>query len=260
MSANLGVSIDLSGRTVMVTGASSGLGENFARVLASSGATVVVAARRAERLDKLVAEIREAGGTAHAVAMDVADPASVEAGFAAAKAAVGPINTLVANAGVATDTMSLDQPVSDMDMLLSVNLRGVMLTVQAAARQMMANGSADRGDGRIIIIGSITAEKIFTGAALYGATKAAVRHLGRSLAREWARKGININIIQPGYFESEMTGAMIDSPIGAKLIASFPRKRLRDKTDLNPPLLWLASDASAGITGTVITVDDGQSL
>lgn len=260
MTGNLGVSIDLSGRTIMVTGASSGLGENFARVLAASGATVVVAARRAERLEELVAEIRNQGGTAHAVAMDVADPASVQTGFAAAEAAVGPINTLVANAGVATDTMSLDQPVSDMDVLLSVNLRGVMLTVQAAARQMVASGSADRGDGRIIIIGSITAEKIFAGAALYGATKAAVRHLGRSLAREWARKGININIIQPGYFESEMTSAMISSPMGERLIASFPRKRLRDKTDLNPPLLWLASDASAGITGTVITVDDGQSL
>ena len=116
------------------------------------------------------------------------------------------------------------------------------------------------GDGRIVIIGSITADKIFAGAAVYGATKAAVRHLGRSLAREWARKGININIIQPGYFLSEMTQKMIESPLGEKLVASFPRRRLRDMADLNAPLLWLASDASAGITGTVVTVDDGQSL
>lgn len=260
MDRNLGFSIDLSGRTVLITGASSGLGENFARVLAESGATVVVAARRADRLATLVDEIRAAGGKAFAVTMDVADPASVQAGFAAATAAAGPINTLIANAGVANESMSLAMTVAEMDALLSVNLRGVMLSVQEAARHMVDAGSAERGDGRIVIIGSITADKIFAGAGLYGATKAAVRHLGRSLAREWARKGINVNVIQPGYFQSEMTQQMIDSPIGEKLVASFPRRRLRDKTDLNPPLLWLVSDAAAGITGTVITVDDGQSL
>jgi NAD(P)-dependent dehydrogenase (short-subunit alcohol dehydrogenase family) len=256
----MGYAFELAGRTALVTGASSGLGENFARALAESGATVVVAARRADRLAALVAEIRAMGGQAHAVAMDVADEASIRAGFAEAEAAVGPINVFVANAGVASETMTLDQPVSEIDALLSVNLRGVVLSVQEAGRRMVAAGSADKQDGRIIIIGSITAEKIFPGAAVYGATKAAVRHLGRSLAREWVRKGININIIQPGYFVSEMTEKMIASPMGEKLVASFPRRRLRDITDLNPPLLWLASDASAGITGTVITVDDGQSL
>ena len=256
----MGYAFELAGRTALVTGASSGLGANFARALAESGATVVVAARRADRLATLVAEIRAQGGQAHAVAMDVADEASIRAGFAEAEAVAGPINIFVANAGIASETMTLDQPVSEVDALLSVNLRGVVLSVQEAARRMVAAGSADKQDGRIIIIGSITAEKIFPGAAVYGATKAAVRHLGRSLAREWARKGININIIQPGYFMSEMTEKMIASPLGEKLVASFPRRRLRDMSDLNPPLLWLASDASAGITGTVITVDDGQSL
>jgi NAD(P)-dependent dehydrogenase (short-subunit alcohol dehydrogenase family) len=253
-------SFDLSGRTALVTGASSGLGANFARALAASGATVVVAARRADRLAALVEEIRASGGKAHAVTMDVADAASIRAGFAAAEAAVGPINSFIANAGVATESMALQQPEEEADALLSVNLRGVFLSVQEAAQRMVAAGSADKQDGRIIIIGSITAEKIFGGAALYGATKAAVRHLGRSLAREWARKGINVNVIQPGYFLSEMTEAMIGSELGQRLVASFPRRRLRDMTDLNPPLLWLASDASAGVTGTVVTVDDGQSL
>lgn len=260
MAAYPGVAIDLTGRTALVTGASSGLGANFARALAASGAAVVVAARRAERLAALVAEIEEAGGKAFAVAMDVTDEESIRAGFAAAEAAMGPVNIFIANAGVATESMTLDQPTSEIDALLAVNLRGVVLSVQEAARRMVAAGNIDRHDGRIIIIGSITADKIFPGAAVYGATKAAVRHLGRSLAREWARKGININIIQPGYFLSEMTEKMIDSPMGANLIASFPRRRLRDMTDLNPPLLWLSSDASAGITGTVVTVDDGQSL
>lgn len=253
-------SFDLSGRTALVTGASSGLGANFARALAASGATVVVAARRVGRLAALVDDITAAGGKAHAVAMDVADEASIRAGFAAAEAAAGPINIFVANAGVAGENAALDQPTSEVDALLSVNLRGVVLSVQEAARRMVAAGSADKGDGRIIIIGSITAEKIFPGAAVYGATKAAVRHLGRSLARDWARKGINVNVIQPGYFVSEMTEKMIASPLGEKLVASFPRRRLREMSDLNAPLLWLASDASAGITGTVITVDDGQSL
>lgn len=256
----MGYAFELAGRTALVTGASSGLGANFARALAESGAIVVVAARRADRLEALVAEIRAVGGQAHAVAMDVSDEASIRAGFAEAEVVAGPINIFVANAGVASETMTLDQPASEIDALLSVNLRGVVLSVQEAARRMVAAGSADTQDGRIIIIGSITADKIFPGAAVYGATKAAVRHLGRSLAREWARKGININIIQPGYFVSEMTEKMIASPLGEKLVASFPRRRLRDMTDLNPPLLWLASDASAGITGTVITVDDGQSL
>ncbi len=251
---------DLTGRTALVTGASSGLGANFARALAAAGATVVVAARRVDRLAALVEEISAAGGKTHAVAMDVADENSIRAGFAEAEAAVGPMNVFVANAGVASESMTLEQPVSEVDAVLSVNLRGVVLSVQEAARRMVAAGSADKEDGRIIIIGSITAEKIFPGAAVYAATKAAVRHLGRSVAREWARKGINVNVIQPGYFRSEMTAAMMDSPIGEKLVASFPRRRLRDMTDLNAPLLWLASDASAGITGTVVTVDDGQSL
>lgn len=253
-------SFDLKGRTALVTGASSGLGANFARALAASGATVVIAARRADRLQTLVADIEASGGKAVAVTMDVADEASIRAGFAAAEAAVGPINVFVANAGVAGEHMTLDQPSSEIDALLAVNLRGVVLSVQEAARRMVAAGSGDKQDGRIIIIGSITAEKIFSGLAVYAATKAAVRHLGRSLAREWARKGININIIQPGYFLSEMTQEMIESPAGEKMVASFPRRRLRDMSDLNPPLLWLASDASAGITGTVVTVDDGQSL
>ena len=111
-----------------------------------------------------------------------------------------------------------------------------------------------------MIIGSITADKIFPATSVYGATKAAVRHLGRSLAREWARRGINVNIIQPGYFESEMTAALIASETGAQMVKSFPRQRLRPATDLHAPLLFLCSDAALGVTGSVITIDDGQSL
>lgn len=251
---------DLSNRVVLVTGASSGLGAGFALALAGAGAKVVLAARRADKLAALVAEIAAAGGQAAAVAMDVTDEASTISAFDAAEAAFGPVDTVIANAGVATEQMALDLPMDGVDALLSANLRGVFLTAREGAKRMIAAGSKDREHGRIILIGSITAEKIFAASAMYGATKAAVRHLGRSLAREWARRGINVNIIQPGYFESEMTAPLFASPAGKALIDSFPRKRMRPASDLHAPLLFLSSDASAGVTGSVITVDDGQSL
>ena len=111
-----------------------------------------------------------------------------------------------------------------------------------------------------MIIGSITAEKVCPATSVYGATKAAVRHLGKALAREWARRGISVNVIQPGYFESEMTAELFASDAGAKFVASFPRQRLRPPSDLHTPLLMLCSDAARGITGSVITIDDGQTL
>lgn len=251
---------DLSGRVALVTGASSGLGAGFAKALAAAGARTVLAARRADKLAALVAEIQAAGGEAIAVAMDVADEASTIAAFDAAEAAFGPVDSVIANAGVATDKMALSLDVADVDDLLAVNLRGVFLTVREGAKRMMAAGSREREHGRIVILGSITADKIFPASSVYSATKAAVRHLGRSLAREWARRGINVNIIQPGYFDSEMTGEMLASEGGKAFVASFPRQRLRPATDLHAALLFLASDASAGVTGSVITIDDGQSL
>lgn len=251
---------DLDGRVVLVTGASSGLGAGFARALAAAGAKVVLGARRADKLAELVDEIRRSGGEAAAVPLDVTDEASTIAAFDAAEAAFGPVDTVIANAGVAAEKMALDLEMADVDSLISANLRGVFLTAREGARRMIAAGSRERGHGRIILIGSITADKIYPASSIYGATKAAVRHLGRSLAREWARRGINVNIIQPGYFASEMTGDMFDSEGGKALIASFPRQRIRPAADLHAPLLFLASDASAGVTGSVFTIDDGQSL
>ncbi|MGQ0279988.1 SDR family NAD(P)-dependent oxidoreductase [Sphingopyxis sp. Q841] len=251
---------DLSGRVALVTGASSGLGAGFAKALAAAGAKVVLAARRADKLAEQVETIRAAGGEAVAVSMDVTDEASTKAAYDAAEAAFGTVDTIVANAGVATEKVALGLSVQDVDFLLAANVRGVFLTATEGARRLEAAGSRDKENGRIVIIGSITAEKIFPATSVYGATKAAVRHMGKALAREWARRGISVNVIQPGYFESEMTAELFASEAGTKFVASFPRQRLRPPSDLHTPLLMLCSDAARGITGSVITIDDGQTL
>jgi NAD(P)-dependent dehydrogenase (short-subunit alcohol dehydrogenase family) len=251
---------DLTGRVALVTGASSGLGAGFAKALAAAGAKVVLAARRADKLAEQVAAIEAAGGQAIAVSLDVTDEASTKAAYDAAEAAFGTVDTIVANAGVATEKVALGLSVDEVDGLLAANVRGVFLTVTEGAKRLEAAGSRDKQHGRVVIIGSITAEKIFPATSVYGATKAAVRHMGKAFAREWARRGINVNIIQPGYFESEMTAELFASEAGSKFVATFPRQRLRPPSDLHAPLLMLCSDAALGITGAVITVDDGQTL
>lgn len=251
---------DLTGRVALVTGASSGLGAGFAKALAASGAKVVLAARRADKLAEQVAAIEAAGGQAIAVSMDVTDEASTKAAYDAAEAAFGTVDTIIANAGVATEKMAMGLSVEEVDFLLAANVRGVFLTVTEGAKRLDAAGSREKEHGRVVIIGSITAEKVFPATSVYGATKAAVRHLGKALAREWARRGISVNVIQPGYFASEMTAALFESDVGAAMVKSFPRQRMRPASDLHAPLLLLCSDAARGITGTVITVDDGQTL
>ena len=254
------ISFDLTGRVALVTGASSGLGAGFAKALAAAGAKVVLAARRADRLSEHVAEIEAAGGQAVAVSLDVTDEASTKAAYDAAEAAFGTVDTIIANAGVATEKMALGLSVDEVDGLLAANVRGVFLTVTEGARRLDAAGSRDKQNGRIVIIGSITAEKVFPATSVYGATKAAVRHLGKALAREWARRGISVNVIQPGYFESEMTSAFFGTEAGVQMVKGFPRQRMRPPSDLHAPLLMLCSDAALGITGAVITIDDGQTL
>jgi NAD(P)-dependent dehydrogenase (short-subunit alcohol dehydrogenase family) len=253
-------SFDLTGRVALVTGASSGFGARFARILAASGAKVVVGARRADRLAALVAEIEAAGGTALAVSLDVTDEASMIAAYDAAEAAYGTVDTIIANAGVAIDALSVTLTVEDFDTVIGANLRGAFLTVREGGRRLIASGSKEKGNGRVIIIGSITAEKSYIGMPAYIASKAGVRQMGKAMAREWINKGININIVQPGYFPTEMTASIEDIEAGKKLIASFPRKRMCDLASLDVPILWLSSDTSAGVTGSVFTIDDGQTL
>jgi NAD(P)-dependent dehydrogenase (short-subunit alcohol dehydrogenase family) len=245
---------------VLVTGASSGLGVVFARALAASGARVVLAARRVDRLEALRVEIVEAGGQAIAVAMDVADEASTIAAFDAAERAFGPVDSVIANAGVSTEGPALDLDIDAFGQLMDINVRGVFLTVREGARRMIAAGSAERERGRIVIISSITANYIAPGLAIYSATKAAVLQMGKVLARDWARRGVCVNMILPGYIETEINDDFFATEAGKRFVGKFPRRRLMSADDLLPTLLYLASDASRGVTGSAFTIDDGQSL
>jgi NAD(P)-dependent dehydrogenase (short-subunit alcohol dehydrogenase family) len=250
----------MAGRVALVTGASSGIGRRLSTQLAAAGAKVVVAARRTDRLADLVAEIEKAGGQALAVAMDVGDEASVIAGYDAAEKAFGPVDTVYANAGMNIEAMGLDMPVEAFDQMISVNLRGVFLTAREGARRMIKAGSKDSGRGRIVLVSSIGAHKVLPGLATYCATKAGVAMLGKALAREWARQGINLNSVCPGFLETELNADWFAREGGQKQIQTFPRKRLMEDSDLDAMLLYLGSDASRAVTGSVITLDDGQSL
>lgn len=255
-----GYSFDLSNRVVMITGASSGIGKHLARRCAQSGAKVVLAARRTAMLDDVRAAIEAAGGQALAVSMDVADEASTIAAFDAVEAAFGPVDSVVANAGRATGGSALGLPMEKFDQMVAVNLRGVFLTAREAARRMIAAGSTERQHGRIVLISSITAGFIDAGQVTYSATKAGVLQMGRTMAHDWANKGINVNVICPGYIRTELNDQYLDDAKGQSLIDGFVRKRIMDIGVLDPSILYLCSDASAEVTGSVFTIDDGQSL
>ena len=251
---------NLRGRTILITGASSGLGERFARILSAAGACVVLAARRVDRLTVLRDELIAQGGEAMAVAMDVADEASTIAAYDAAEQEYGPVDSVIANAGMNSEGMILDIPADEFDQVMSVNMRGVLLTAREGARRMIAAGSIERRHGRIVIISSITANTVTQGIGAYSASKAGVLHLGKHMALEWARKGVNVNMIMPGYIATELNGEWFDTEGGKKQINTWPRRRLMQSSDLDAILLYLASDASGAITGPAFTLDDGQSL
>ena len=251
---------DLAGRTVLITGASSGIGERWARLVATAGANVLMGARRTDRLEAISAELTAAGHKALAVSVDVGSEPSIIAAFDAAEAAFGPVDTVIANAGVSGEGYSTELSVEDFDQTTAINLRGVFITAREGARRMIAAGSAQTGRGRIVITSSITAFKADLGLAAYSATKAGVVQMGKVMAREWMRKGINVNMICPGYIKTEINAAWFESEGGAKQVLSFPRRRLMEESDLDVPLLFLASDLSRAVTGTAYVVDDGQGL
>ncbi len=247
----------LSGRTVLITGASSGLGRHFAKIVAAAGARVAIAARRKDRLEALADEI---GANAFAVEMDVEDEASIIAGFDAAAAALGPVDGVIANAGMNAQGMALDLPVEDFDRVMRVNLRGAFLTAREGARRMIAAGSKESARGRILLTASLGAHKVLPGLAAYCASKAGVVTLGKALAREWANRGINVNSICPGFISTELNDAFLESEAGRKMIAGFARRRLMREDDLDATVIHLLSDASRGITGAAFDLDDGQGL
>ena len=250
----------LKGQVAVITGASGGLGAHFARVLAEAGAAVALTARRLDLVENHAGEIAGAGGTAMALRLDVADAGSIGQALDEVETALGPISILVNNAGVGGEGLALDLSIEDWDRTFDVNVRGVFFAAQQAAKRMIASGVAERGEARIINIASIASHTVLPGLSAYCASKASVAMLTRGLAREWARRGVAVNAICPGYIETDINADWFKTEGGQKQMKAFPRHRLMEAGDLDAALLMLSGPAGRAITGTVITIDDGQSL
>lgn len=251
---------DLSSRVILITGASAGLGARFAQVLAAAGAKIVLGARRLDRLEALQSSIEAAGGQALAVPLDVSDEQAIIRAYDAAEARFGLVNTVVANAGMNAEGTALDVTADSFDAMMGVNVRGVFFTAREAARRLIATGVRTPGHGRIILVSSINASHVAPGIAPYAASKAAVVQMGRSLARDWLRRGISVNVLCPGAVATDMNVDWYSSEGGLAQMAQYPHKRLMQAGDFDGIIQFLASDAMAAVTGSIFTLEDGQTL
>ena len=254
-------SIDLSGRVALVTGASSGLGAQFARTLARAGAGVVLASRRIEKLKELRARIEGEGGDAHVVELDVTDHDSIKAAVAHAETEMGSIDILVNNSGVSTTQRIQDVTPEDYDFIFNTNVKGAFFVAQEVGKRMLARsrGAAPGSftGGRIINIASMAGLKVLPQIGAYCMSKAAVVQMTRAMALEWGKFGINTNAICPGYIDTEINHHHWQTEQGQKLVNMLPRKRVGSPEDLDALLVMLASDQSHFINGAVIAADDG---
>lgn len=254
--------IDLAGRVALITGASSGLGTQFALTLAKAGAAVVLAGRRVERLKDLRSEIEAAGGDAHVVGMDVTDLDSIRAAVAHAETEVGAIDILINNSGVSTTERLQDVTEDSYDFVFNTNTRGSFFTAQEVAKRMLARakGSAPGTftGGRIVNIASAGGLRTMPMIGVYCMSKAAVIHMTKVMAAEWGRFGITTNAICPGYIETELNTHHFNSEAGKKLVNMLPRKRLGQAKDLDALLVTLCAPQSDFINGAIISADDGM--
>ncbi len=244
----------LKGRVALVTGASGGLGRQFALTLSGAGASVVLTARRKPKLEQLSQEIESNGAKAVPVVMDVTNADSIRDGFVAAERAFGTVTILVNNSGIASATPALEIDEADWNRTMDTNLKGAWLVAQEAARQMVTAET----HGSIINIASILAFRVAKDLAPYAASKAALLQLTRSLSLEWARHKIRVNAIAPGYIITDMNREFFQRAESADVIKRIPQHRVGTPEDLDGALLLLASDASSYMTGSTIVVDGGH--
>jgi NAD(P)-dependent dehydrogenase (short-subunit alcohol dehydrogenase family) len=248
--------LDVAGRIILVTGASSGLGWHFSEVLAARGARVVAVARRMDRLEQLRDIVRAGGGAIDVLACDVAEDESILDTVGQVEEGIGPIDVLVNNAGTSVPKPFLEQTRADWDRVLDTNLDGAWLMAQAVARRMAA-----RGRGSIINISSVAALAAFPLAPGYGAAKAALINLTKSMAVALAPMGVRVNVIAPGLFDTELGKDLKRTPDDRRRrLERIPMARVGEHRELDGVLLLLASDASSYMTGSVIVVDGGSSI
>lgn len=247
----------MQGKTVLVTGAGTGMGRHFSFRLAAAGAHVIGVARNGERLQQVVAEIRDRGGKAVAIVGDVGQTAAVERIFDQAEAAVGRrVNVLVNCAAQVDFGLFPDVADENWENLLNVNLSGMMRTCRSFSRRLLAAGEP----GTIVNVTSIIGDQVMAGLPTYGTLKAAANQLTRSIARDLSGRGIRANALAPGYFDTEMSSTLFGSEAGKALLERHPLQRLGRVEELDGPLLLLASDASSHMNGEVLTVDAGHSI
>lgn len=246
---------NLEGQVAIVTGASSGLGRHFAQTLAGAGAKVAIAARRTESLGDLARKISADDGRAIPIRLDVTDPDSIAACIETAETELGPVTILVNNAGIAISKPALELSRAEWDQVVNTNLNGVWHMAQQVAQHMTRLGHG----GSIINIASVLGARATGHLAGYCATKAGVENLTRALAIELARYDIRVNALAPGYIETDINRDFLNSPAGEGLKKKIPQRRFGLESDLDGVLLLLASDASRYMTGSILTVDGGQS-
>lgn len=246
----------LDGKVALLTGASSGLGAHFAKTLAAAGASVGVAARRMDRLEGLVREIRDAGGQATAVSLDVTKTAQIADAVDTVEGSLGPVDILVNNSGVTAPSAIQRISEEDYDFVLDTNLKGAFFMAQAVGKKMIDRKSG----GRIINISSTLAHRVVGQLSIYCMSKIALDQMTKAMALEWAKHDININAICPGYIETEMNADYWTTEAGQSFLQRFPRPRVGGPSDLDGALLLLAGEEGRFMNGSVIRVDDGFSI